>query len=66
MATTVVATAFPDLVLAPGQTITVDTGDPLATISLLNVFGVTPAATADIVEAPVAPLLAYQPTDATG
>lgn len=42
MATTNIKTSLPELVLAPGQTITVDTGDASATISLLNVYGVTP------------------------
>ena len=64
MATTNVSAAFPDLELAPGSTITVDTGSALATISQLNVYGISPSGQAVEIEVQVVPpLFAYGPPD---
>jgi hypothetical protein len=67
VATTNVDTSFPDVELAPGSTITVDTGDASATITLLNVYTLSPVtgARAEEVEpAPYVPLFVYGPVAA--
>lgn len=56
-----VATTFPDIDLPPGCTITVETGDALATVTLLNVYGYTPERTQPEDLPPVPVLLAYSP-----
>jgi hypothetical protein len=64
VATTNVDTSFPDVELAPGSTITVDTGDASATISLLNVYTLSPVSGArveEVVPDTFVPLYAYGP-----
>lgn len=62
--TTNISTSFPDLLLPPGITITVDSGDNNAIISKLNVYGATPIPT-DTAEAPadIPPLFVYGPNE---
>lgn len=55
------ATALPDLVLAPGTTITVTADDANAKITKLNVYGFTPARVVVPEFEVLPPLLAYGP-----
>lgn len=43
MSVTRLDAAWPELVLPPGATITVELDDPLAKVTKLNVYGFTPA-----------------------
>lgn len=42
-----VSTSFPEIVLPPGATITVDTKNASAIITKLNIYGVSPVNTPD-------------------
>jgi hypothetical protein len=67
LATTNVDTSFPDVELAPGSTITVDTGSALATISLVNVYTLSPVTGAraeEVAPESFVPLFAYGPAAA--
>lgn len=65
MAVTDVDTSFPDVELAPGSTITVDTGNSSAKVTLLNVYGISPV-TGQEIELAVLPLSQTYGPDATG
>lgn len=54
--------SFPDVVLAPGTTITVTFDDTSTKITKLNVYGVTPAKEEPPDFTVLPPLLAYGPT----
>lgn len=58
-----VNTAFPDIELAPGATITVDSGDANALITKLNVYGVSPVTGEPVVIQMVPPLFVYGPNE---
>jgi hypothetical protein len=52
-------TSWPELVLPPGATITVELDDPAAIVTKLNVYGFTPARQNDDEPASVTPLFSY-------
>lgn len=56
-----ISTALPELLLAPGTTITVDTGDAAAVVTLLNVYGFTPEREPEETVAPFVPQFTYGP-----
>lgn len=59
MAETDVATSLPDVILAPGSTITVTLDDAAADVTLLNVYGFTPASQDVGSPAALLPLFSY-------
>ncbi len=61
MAVTDVSTGLPDTELATGSTITVNTGNASAKVTLLNVYGISPAGEPIAITVPVYPLFAYGP-----
>lgn len=62
--TTDIAASFPDVDLAPGSTITVETGDPLAVIEFVNVYTTSPERAEPEVLPPVPVLLGWSPEPA--
>ncbi len=65
MAVTDVSTGLPDVELASGSTITVNTGDASAKVTLLNVYGISPV-TGEPVEMQVfVPDFVYGPAEPT-
>ena len=61
MAVTNVSTAFPDVELAAGSTITVDTGDAAALVTQLNVYGISPVTGEPVEVTAIPPLFTYAP-----
>lgn len=57
--TTRIDTAWPELVLPPGATITVELDDPLAKITKLNVYGFSPATDTTAPVGSFVPLFTY-------
>lgn len=64
MAVTNISTSLPDLILAPGSTITVTLDDASANITELNVYGYSPGKSAAVKLLP--PLLTHEPLGASG
>jgi hypothetical protein len=60
-----VSTALPEVILAPGCTLTVDSGNAAAIITKLNVYGFSPVTREPIVIDLVPPILAYEPRGTT-
>jgi hypothetical protein len=61
MAVTNVTASLPDLILAPGSTITVTLDDASADITQLNVYGYTPRSETAATESAVPSVFAYAP-----
>jgi hypothetical protein len=60
-----VSTSLPDVELAPGTTITVNTLDASAKVTLLNVYGISPVTHEPVEIQLLPPLLVHEPQAGT-